>query len=220
MNYTFKEINPATTIPAGNAAYGTPIIINPCTESCTCKVRYRNDRYWCTLCNRLIADIAEKNLKEEQILPTNVGPTGPTKANSPTGSNYPVEKAKVHPESHPTCNLPIGVNEKETEVQHLNQNHLILGDWKGFVGNTLIKIRFEFTNQTNKLLAWYTILTMDAMQPTGYFEGTETISTKVRFNYLTNDLLIEDLTCGPICGWVTPTSIIGNTPNGNVLLKR
>ena len=124
------------------------------------------------------------------------------------------------------CNPPLNVDseknlvKEEPKVQSTNINHLILGDWKGFVGNTLIKIRFEFTNQTNKLLAWYTVRTMDTIQPTGYFEGIEMISTKVRFNYLTNDLLIEDLSCGPICGWVTSTSIIGNTPNGNVLLTR
>lgn len=199
----------------GNIAYGTPCIINPCTENCTCTVRHRiNGGYWCTRCNRLIADdIAEKNLvKEEQ--PKKVGPTGQTE---PT---YPIGTRNVRLESHTVCNLPTGVNEKEPKVQPLNQNHLILGDWKGFVGNTLIKIRFEFTNQTNKVLAWYTIRTMDTTQPLGYVEGVEMISIKVRFNYLTNDLLIEDLSCGPICGWVTPTSIIGNTPNGNVLLTR
>jgi len=109
---------------------------------------------------------------------------------------------------------------EEPKVQSLNPNHLILGDWKGFVGNTLIKIRFEFTNQTNKILAWYIICSMGPIQPAGYSEGPETISTRVRYNYLTNNLLIEDLVCGPICGWVTSTSIIGNAPNGNVLLTR
>lgn len=117
-----------------------------------------------------------------------------------------------------SCHASDIPKKEENSVNHIELNEKILGDWKGFIGCNNVKIRFEITNQTNKILAWCSICTHDAVN--GRAETPEMISTKVRYNYLTGDLLIEDMSLGPIFGWVTSNSIIGNVPTGNVILMR
>lgn len=136
-------------------------------------------------------------------------PRGATGATGPTGPSTP----KVDPKP----------NVQEKNINPSNQ--LLIGEWKGIMGDNLIKIRFETTNQTNKILAFYSVRNVDPAQPSGYIDQPEMIATKISFDHATNEISIRDMVVvgSMFCGWVAEKSsmIFGKWgPVGNTILYK
>jgi hypothetical protein len=104
----------------------------------------------------------------------------------------------------PTSNSKPNVQEKIIDTP----NQLLVGDWKGVMGDSLIKIRFETTNKTNKILAFYSIRNVDPVQPSGYFDQPEVISNMISFDHDKKEILIRDMVGGIFCGWVAEKSLM------------
>lgn len=132
--------------------------------------------------------------------------TGPVRYTGDIGSTSPSTKTKDTEDDGPNL----------IETPYYLEK--ILGTWKGVIGPNLVSIRFEFTNQTKMLLAFFTQFTV----PTVPFNRhshldncPEVLSPKVNYNSYSKELFIEDATLGTVIAWVINDNIIGKLTDGS-----
>jgi len=184
-----------------------------------------NSPYCCTSCCSVHHGTADR---VPALVPNFSGYSGnsnqinPPSSTSPTSSTGPYSTGPTGATGPTTPKVDSNQNVQE-KIVHQSNHQLLLGEWKGIMGDSLIKIRFETTNQTNKILAFYTIRNIDPAQPSGYVDQPEMIATKISFDRATNEIIIRDITPIMFCGWLAEKSsmIFGKWgPVGNTMLYK